>query len=579
MWELLIMIYSTRIEKSISFLTVSTLLTPSERYSYSLTSVEQTGFAVASCTDNVTGMVVRTPLASTERSFPAFIAYVGARFSRSRDGLITLMGKVEDAYQQGKSTPDQRLANIVQGLKHQSPGGMAHVALSIENVPILTAASLFRRTTLHDGQEASTRYIDFSSGNDLPELTTLLPPGVEVPVGLVEKYKQLQSKSLQLYLSWFPKVFDAYKKHFQINEQEKSEIDALTARTYDTVRGFLLSGFKTSMVYVTNATTMQQMLSDFGSNRLPGESQLAESIMALLTPASSVSGYSAEIKALLNHTTPDTRTREEQQRLDKYLSMQLGFNELLMSRRSFSGLVDNQCTLLPASLSPADRIIAQHLMVLHPSLVVSKVSEFVTTLNDHQRMEIGQIIFGSRNRFTLPAISSSGGPIGLHFGIDLGIERDLGRHRAWERVSPIHETHVGLNEVSQTGFTQAAYLRQISGFATIQQGMESDMNHYYQQRHEFLMELSAISGKQSADIVGMYLLPLAHHVDMFMSGDVRYLVHLQDIRIREGAHIDARLVVASANRQVAQSDPLFSSLAYPENRVVVDSRSQFVSRD
>jgi len=550
-----------------------------DRYNYSLTTPEQTGFAVATCTDTVTGIVVRTPLASPERSFPAFIAYVGARFSRDRDGMVTLMSKVETAYQQGKSTPDARLANIVSGLKHQSPGGMAHVAVSIENVPILTAASLFRRTTLHDGQESSTRYIDFASGNDLPALETLLPPGTKISPELIKKYQSLQTKSLEMYLGWFPKVFEAYKNHFKVNESEKSEVDALTARAYDTVRGFLLSGFRTSMVYVTNATTMQQMLSDFGSGRLPGESQLSESLLALLRPSIPVSGYSAEIKALLNHTEPDTRTREEQFTLDKYLSSQPGYTELLHKGRNFSGLTENGCDLLPSTLSTSDRILTQHIMVLHPSLAVNEVIKYVATLGNQQRAEIGQIIFSTRNRFNLPAMASSGGPIGLHFGIDLGIERDLGRHRAWERVSMIHETHVGLGEVPNTGFTQAAYLRQIPEFAQIQQGMEMDMNNFYDIRRQFLAELAKSVGQTSADIVGMYLLPLAHHVDMFMNGDIRNMVHFQDIRIRPGAHIDARLVVASANRHVAKSDPLYASLEYPPDKVLVNSREQFISRD
>ena len=105
------------------------------------------------------------------------------------------------------------------------------------------------------------------------------------------------------------------------------------------------------------------------------------------------------------------------------------------------------------------------------------------------------------------------------------------------------------------------------------------MNQFYEQRQSFLIELAQSVGQLPADIVGTYLLPLAHHVDMFMNSDIRNMVHFQDIRIREGAHIDARLVIASANDQVTTSEPLFASLQYPSNRVIVDSRDQFVSRD
>jgi hypothetical protein len=548
------------------------------RYGYEVQSGEKIGFPVASCNDLETGIVVRTPLASSERSYPAFIAYVGAKFSRSRAGMLELMGEVESAYLEGKLTPEKRLASIVNGLKHQSPGGMAHVAVSIENVPLMTAASLFRRTILHDGQEASTRYIDFASGNDLPELGTLLPEGAKTSPELKQRYADLQKIALGNYLNWFPKVYQAYKGHFQINETETKEKDALTARAYDTVRGFLLTGFKTSVVYVTNATTMQQLIGDFGADRIPGEGQLSQALLALLAPPEKVEGYYPEIKTLLNHAEPNMRNRDEQVELRDFLTKEPSFNELLKKKRTFAGLVENSCELLPDSVKATDKIIAQEILVINPALKFNDILSYVTTLNDEERAEIGRIIFSRRDRFNVPAIAGSSATLGLHFDIDLGIERDLGRHRAWERVSPIHENRVALGEIAETGFTQAAYL-QIPELAPIQKGMEADMNKYYEKRRIFLEKLSRSVGREAADKVGMYLLPLAHQVDMIMNGDVRNMVYLQDMRIREGVHIDARRVIASANKQVAESDSLYRSLAYPENRVLVDDRAQFISRD
>lgn len=550
-----------------------------EKYKYEISTTKKTGFTVVSCIDAETGIVVRTPLASPERSFPTFIAYVGAKFSRSRDGMEKIMEEVECAYAEGKLAPEKRLGNIVHGLKHQSPGGMAHVTVAIENIPLMTAASLFRRTVLHDGQEASTRYIDFASGNDLPELKSLLPQGVEISSEVKHRYFELQVESLKNYLGWFPKVYETYKNHFQVNENEPKEKDALTARSYDTVRGFLLSGFKTSMVYVTNATTMQQMVADFGADRIPGERQLAEAMLALLAPTEKVEGYFPEVKTLLNHTEPNIRTKEEQKELRDFFGKQSGFSDLLNKRRQFAGLVDNSCQLIPSTVSDGDQIIAQQILAIHPSLDLTDALVYVATLDSEQRTEIGRIIYSRRDRFSLPAIASSGGPLGLHLQIDLGIERDLGRHRAWERFSPIHETYVGVEEISETGFTQAAYLRQIPEFSLIQKGMEWDMGRYYEKRKIFLEKLGKTAGAEAAEKVGMYLLPLAHQVDMVMNSDVRNMVHLQDIRIREGAHIDARLVAASANQQVANRDTLYNCLAYPNDRVKVNDRTQFISRD
>jgi len=282
---------------------------------------------------------------------------------------------------------------------------------------------------------------------------------------------------------------------------------------------------------------------------------------------------------LLNHTEPNLRTRDEQKELMGFLNRQTGFNDLLKMRRSFNGLVENTCQLIPESINMADRVITQQIMVINPALNLDDVAVYVKKLNDEQRAEIGKIIFSRRDRFSLPAIAASGGPIGFNYQIDLGIERDLGRHRAWERVSPIHETYVGLGEIPETGFTQVAYLRQIPEMVGIQRGMERDTLDFYEKRSGFLAKLESQIGAEATNRIGMYLLPLAHQVGMVMNGDLRYMVHLQDIRIREGAHIDARLVVASANRQVADSNPLYRSLAYSTDRVMVDDRLQFISRD
>jgi hypothetical protein len=105
------------------------------------------------------------------------------------------------------------------------------------------------------------------------------------------------------------------------------------------------------------------------------------------------------------------------------------------------------------------------------------------------------------------------------------------------------------------------------------------MKYFYEKLDEFLEELNKTAGENNANRVGMYLLPLAHQMEMIMNGDIRYMVHLQDIRIRPGVHIDARRMIASANLQVAKSDPLYRSLKYPDDQVLVDDRQQFINRD
>ena len=300
-----------------------------ERYLYDVSKVEDTGFPIASCTDTETGIVVRTMVASGEMSYPAFVAYIGAKFSRSREGAVKLAQEVFGLYKEGKAAPEMKLGNIVNKLKHLSPAGMGHVIGIFEKIPMETAAAAFREMSLHDGQESSTRFIDFGSGNDLPELKTLLPEGAEFSRQTKKAYTELQKMALKNYLGWFKPVYEAYRDHFNIDVNDTAQEQALTARTYDTVRGFLLSGFKTSMVYVTNATTMQQLISQFNADRVPGEKQLAEALIALLKPEEKIDGYVPEIRTLLNHTEPNLRNKNEQSALKKFFNEQPGFSELL----------------------------------------------------------------------------------------------------------------------------------------------------------------------------------------------------------------------------------------------------------
>lgn len=549
-----------------------------EQYRYSVSKVKETGFPIVSCTDTKTGIVVRTIVASKKMSFPSFTAYIGAKFSRSREGAVELSSQVYSAYKQGKLVPENNLGKIVEGLKHQSPAGMSHVVTVMENIPIATAAAEFRETSLHDGQEASTRFIDFESGNDLPGLETLLPEGAEVSPETKRLYSGLQKTSLEYYKGWFGSIYEAYRDHFKIDVNDKKQESALTARTFDTVRGFLLSGFKTSMIYVTNATNMQQLISQFEADRVPGEKQLADALIALLKPEKNIPGYVPEIRTLLNHTEPNLRNKTEQSELKKFFNEQPGFSQLLSKRRNFSNLTENRCQLISNSYTMEQRMVAQHIINIYPSLRMEDALGYAATMSESQMGIMGTIIFKDRNRFYLPSLPSSVGAIAFNMEIDYGIERDLGRHRAWERVSAIHETFEGLGEIANTGFVQAAYLRQIPKFKEIQKGMERDMIFYYQKRDEFMRRLTEEVGREAADRVGFYLLPLAHQVNMVMNGDERFMIHLEDLRIREGVHIDVRSMMAEANKLLAEASPLFSSQRYPDDRVIVDSREQFIDR-
>ncbi len=128
------------------------------------------------------------------------------------------------------------------GYSHGSIGDCGNTAIFIEGVSML-AAKAVQDFALYNGQECSTRYIDFA---DQPFLNPTGEAGID----------QIQGDLRGFYLDSKPKVVEHLAEQYpDTGEEGKIWQKAINARAFDILRGFLPAGATTNVAW--NSTLRQ----------------------------------------------------------------------------------------------------------------------------------------------------------------------------------------------------------------------------------------------------------------------------------------------------------------------------------
>ncbi len=158
-------------------------------------------------------------------------AMLQALHSRSVGGLRAHLEKL------WKSGPEMFMSRFYVGYGHKSIGDCGSTTLFIEGVSML-AAKAIQDFMLYNGQEASTRYIDFATQPFID------PQGSESSKWLLERWRQR-------YLQGLGVVQNALVQRHPRREGEKEDIyeKAIKARSFDIMRGFLPAGASTNLAW------------------------------------------------------------------------------------------------------------------------------------------------------------------------------------------------------------------------------------------------------------------------------------------------------------------------------------------
>ncbi len=147
----------------------------------------------------ITGLALVPPptAADLPKVTPELLASVLARYSRSNEGLATILSKVDLA------NPDASIDRILKFVDygHASIGGLTGgLAIALDDVSMWLAYKIFEIATMADGQESSTRYITMDAAN-LPS-----PEELGVPDDLADRWGEVMANAFASYHSEYARL-------------------------------------------------------------------------------------------------------------------------------------------------------------------------------------------------------------------------------------------------------------------------------------------------------------------------------------------------------------------------------------
>jgi len=165
---------------------------------------------------------------------PEATAMLQALYSRSGDSARTHLEMVQ------KRGSAKFMESYYVGYGHASIGDCGTTTLFVEGLSII-ACKAVQDNPLYSGQESSTRYIDFSK-------QAIIDP-IKTPAS-----KAILDKWMDFYLGALEPLEAYLKAQFPMAEGEKERVwdNAIKARGFDILRGFLPAGITSQLAWTTN---------------------------------------------------------------------------------------------------------------------------------------------------------------------------------------------------------------------------------------------------------------------------------------------------------------------------------------
>ena len=164
-------------------------------------------------------------------------AMTQAMYSRSNTRIKVRLNELDV---DGEEKAKQALSSYYLGYGHASINDCGFTTIYIEGVSNIVAKAI-EDTQLFNGQESSTRYLDYSKQS------------------IIDPYNKAESREiiegwLQLYLKFQPMVVEGLMIRYPQGEGEDTGTyeRAIKARSFDIMRGFLPSGVTTQLSWTTS---------------------------------------------------------------------------------------------------------------------------------------------------------------------------------------------------------------------------------------------------------------------------------------------------------------------------------------
>lgn len=319
---------------------------------------------------------------------PEAQAMLGALHSRSIGGIKS---HLEVLAEKGS---DKFMSSYYVGYGHKSIGDNGSISVFIEGVSML-AAKAVQDSRLYNGQEASTRYIDFAMQSFID------PIGSEESASILEDWRSFYLRGIDALSAYL-------KEKYPIEEGDKPATyeKAVNARAFDIMRSFLPAGASTNLAWHGPLRVMFDRLPVLRTHPLAEVRTLGETLDRALRTA-----YPSSFDDAPSHDDDEKRRKYEERkaRADKYLT------------------------------ETNDE---------HAYLDLEECPSFAVTRNTLDRALLDEYADALKNRpmkVELPKALEEAGELQFKYLLDFGSFRDIQRHRAPVQRMPLLTTRFGFH--------------------------------------------------------------------------------------------------------------------------------------
>lgn len=345
-------------------------------------------------------------------------AMLQALHSRSNEGIN---GHLQVLAERGA---DKFMSTYYVQYGHKSIGDCGVGVVFIEGISML-AAKAIQDSKLYNGQEASTRYIDFANQ------PFLNPEGTEAGRAIQENWRLFYLKAVAEMTKVLP---DRYP--IGTDEKERSYQKAIEARAFDITRGFLPAGASTNIAWTTTLRQFDDRIMQLRHHPLAEVREIADKLNEAM-----LAMYPSSFKA------------HDDERYEKY-----------RATHEYNAKANEQYYHHDAD--------CPELALVRDGINHDDLKPFQSLLSERP------------DRTELPKWLGAYGEVAFQFTLDFGSFRDIQRHRAVTQRMPLLTSDIGfhdwyLEELTDDLRTEATELIDQLGNAANQLTTDTALRQYY----------------------------------------------------------------------------------------------------
>lgn len=423
-------------------------------------------------------------------------AMLQALYSRSPDSVVNHIAKVKAAGS-GKF-----MSQYYVGYGHASIGDCGVTTIFMENYSMLCAKAI-QDNPLYSGQEASTRYLDFAKQP------------------LFDPYNAPASRAIldgwmALYNETMPLVKAGLAAHYPFDatqyKTEKVWQNAIAARAFDILRGFLPVGTTTLFSWTTNLRQARDKLMQLKHHPLPEVQRMAQDLFAVLY-----------------EKYPNSFTGEEMHDGGRYAAR----DAYAMAQAVTDNFVTVHDIMRRQALNKDDM-----LHIRHGDILVDRTTIDTARLNqlEHQALETRPEGAALSRRL------ASYGVYNLYFLLDFGSYRDVQRHRNGVCQVPVIDGTFGIHPW---------YMTQIKGL------IGGAFEAFETRVARLLANIAGLKdqGLPVNMMQNQYLYPMGTSVLCHLGYSVPQMVYVSELRSQKTVHATLRPIAQGMGRILKEDFP------------------------